>query len=96
MKRTDPKAIGEIINGIISDCNLENAYAEQKACFLWPQIVGQGINRLTTRRFVANGVMHVFLTSAPLKNELRFTAPKLIEAINSAVGTNILSDIVFH
>ncbi|MBO7382311.1 MAG: DUF721 domain-containing protein [Muribaculaceae bacterium] len=96
MKRTEARTFGEIFNEIISDNNLDTAYAEQRACFLWPQIVGQGINRITTRRFVASGVMHVFLTSASLKNELTFTKPRLITAINEAVGTDIITDIVFH
>lgn len=70
--------------------------AEHQACYLWPQIVGQGINRLTTRRYIDHGIMHVYLTSAALRQELSFNADKLVELINRAVGSDVITAIRFH
>lgn len=41
-------------------------------------------------------IMHVYITSAVLKNELSFNRRPLVEAINRAVGRNIITDIRFH
>ena len=70
--------------------------AEQKACFLWPEIVGPGVNRYTTRRYVERGVMHVYITSAVLKNELSYIRTRLVEQINRAVGSDVITSIIFH
>ena len=70
--------------------------AEQRALYMWPEIVGPGVNRYTTRRYVDHGVMHVYLSSAVLKNELSFHKTSLVEQLNRAAGSNVISQIVLH
>ena len=45
MKRTEAKNIGQIINDLLRQENLDVALDEHRASALWPQIVGDGINR---------------------------------------------------
>ncbi len=96
MKRTEAKSIKQIIESALSQGDMNNAIQEQRACYLWPEIVGQGINRYTTRRFVENGRLHVFISSGPLKNELAYHRSRLVDAINQAIGSDILHEIVIH
>lgn len=96
MKRTEPKSVGQIIRESISQSGLSGAYAEQQACYLWPEIMGPGVNRYTFKRYVDHGVMHVYFTSAALKNELSFHRARIVERINQAVGTQAITSIIFH
>ncbi len=96
MKRSEPLSLAQIIDRAISAADVDKAVAEHRACYLWPEIVGQGINRYTTRRFVESGVLHVYLSSAPLKNELSFHRARLVEMINKAVGSDVISSRVLH
>lgn len=97
MKRTDPRLIGDIIAESLRRDGLDTAMAEQRALYMWPEIVGPGVNRYTTRRYVAEGgVMHVYLSSAVLKNELSFHRSSLVEQLNKAAGADVISQIVFH
>lgn len=96
MKRTDPQQIGAIVETMLAQNGLTNLYNEQRLCYLWGDIVGQGINRLTTRRLVENGVLHVWLTSAVLKNELSFQRERLVKVLNEAVGAEVIHDVKFH
>ncbi|MCM1484539.1 MAG: DUF721 domain-containing protein [Muribaculaceae bacterium] len=96
MKRTEPKQIGRIIAEAMEHDGLTSVMAEQRACYVWPEIVGPGINRYTTRRYVERGVMHVYMTSAVLKNELSFIRSSLIARINRAVGSDVITQIIFH
>lgn len=96
MKRQDPKLIGEIINKALHDSNTIGSFNEQKVSYLWPEIVGPGINRYTTRRFVESGVLHVFISSASLKNELQFMRSHLVQELNKAVGADVLKEIIIH
>ena len=50
MKRTDPLSIKELIDKVLDDDSVRDAARAQRLCYLWPDIVGQGINRYTTRR----------------------------------------------
>lgn len=96
MKRTDPQRLGEFIDKVLSQAGISDRLDEHRICAVWPEIVGPGINRHTMRRFVDNGVLHVYLNSAPLKNELLFTRAALVKALNDAVGRQVINDISIH
>lgn len=96
MKRTEAKQIGQIISEALAADGLSGQVAEQRACFVWPEVVGPGVNRYTTRRYVERGVMHVYITSAALKNELTYIRGSLIEQINRSVGSDVINSIIFH
>jgi Zn-ribbon-containing, possibly RNA-binding protein and truncated derivatives len=95
MKRTEAKNIGQIINDLLRKENLDVALDEHRACALWPQIVGDGINRYTIKRYVKDGVMTVHLSSASLANELMLNRDRIIKLINEAIGRDIISEIIF-
>ncbi|MCM1348975.1 MAG: DUF721 domain-containing protein [Firmicutes bacterium] len=96
MKRTEPKSIAEIIRESIDRAGMSDTVAQQRACYLWPEVVGPGVNRYTFKRYVERGVLHVYITSAALKNELSFNRTALVEQINRAVGSQAITSIVFH
>lgn len=96
MKRTEAQSIGEIFDEVLRQNNLDDTFNEQKACFLWPEVVGPQINRRTTRRFVDHGVMHVYISSAPLKSELEFLKPRIIQLLNNAVGAPVIKALMIH
>ena len=95
MKHTEAKNIGQIIADVLRKENLDVALDEHRASALWPQIVGDGINRYTIRRYVKDGVMTVHLSSASLANELMLNRATIIQRINEALGRDIIHEIVF-
>ena len=95
MKRTEAKNIGQIINDLLKKENLDVTLDEHRASALWPQIVGDGINRYTIKRYVKDGVMTVHLSSASLANELMLNRTTLIARINEALGCEIIREIIF-
>lgn len=96
MKRTEPRTIGSIINEVLANTGMTSTFNEQKACHAWPDVAGPIIDRHTSKRYVDHGILHVYLTSAALKQELTFHRAKLVERINALVGAPVLTDIRFH
>ncbi len=96
MKQTHPRLIGDIVAEALRRAGLEDTEREHRAAYLWTEVVGPGINRYTVRRYVERGVMHVYLSSPALRNELSFHRSRLIEALNAAVGAEVISAIEFH
>ena len=96
MKWTEPKTFGEIFKEAMARTGLNDVYDEQRAACLWTEIVGPTVNRLTTRRYIADGVLHVYISSAPLKSELNFLTDTLMSRINEAVGHPVVKSIIIH
>ena len=96
MKRTYPRHIGAIIDEVVERSGLTDTLNDQRAAAIWIDVVGPAINRYTSRRFVDHGTMHVYLTSAPLKNELQFVKERLVAALNNALGAEIVKEIIIH
>lgn len=96
MKRTEAKTVGEIFTEAMSQAGMGDVYNEQRASFLWPEIVGPTINRMTTRRYIEAGVLHVYISSASLKSELSFLTDTLKQRINDSIGKQVVKSIVIH
>ncbi len=95
MKRTEAKNVGQIINDLLKKENLDVALDEHRASALWPQIVGDGINRYTISRSVRGGAVSYRLSSASLANELMLIRASIIQRINEALGREIIHEIIF-
>ncbi len=96
MKRTDPQILKDVIEDALKKADLTDTFREQQACYLWPEVVGHGVNRYTTRRYVERGTLHVYITSGPLKSELQFMRSRIMEQLNNTVGANVINEIIIH
>lgn len=96
MKKYRALSVGEIIDQAIARTGNSDTFERQQACYLWQEVVGPGINRYTTRRWIEGDVMHVSLTSASIKSELTYCRDSLVDAINNALGHQVISAIIIH
>lgn len=96
MNRQDPKSLREIIEEALSMTGMTDDFNRRRLSALWPEVVGPAINRMTVKRFVDGGILHVWMTSAVLKNELSFNRASLTNALNRAAGAEVITDIKFH
>lgn len=96
MRRPEPQLLADIIKEKLMTDGIESQFNEQRVLYLWSEVVGPGVNRYTTRRFIDRGVLHLYISSASLKSELSFMRPKLIEVLNKAVGAQVVTEIQFH
>lgn len=96
MKRTDPQSIRQIIDTVIDRAGNRREMQEHRAAYLWVDVVGPEINRLTTARHVRDGVLHVTISSASVKSELQFMKSTLVAHINEIMGAEIIKGIMIH
>lgn len=97
MKKTDPQSVSEIFDEVIRQSNLSDRFKVEQACAMWADVVGFHINRRTAKRYMdAHGVLHVVITSGPLKSELEFLKSQIIERLNKAVGAPVVKGLMIH
>ena len=96
MKRTEPMSIRQIIDRVMDSSARRDDILAMRASYLWADIVGPGVNRYTSRRYVKEGVLHVYISSGPLKSELSFRREAIIKSINEILGREVVTAIKFH
>ncbi len=96
MKRTDPLSVKQIIDAVLLSEDRKDNALQHRAAWMWGEVVGPGVNRLTTRRYVVDGVLHVYISSASLKQDLGYQRQSIVEHINNAIGAEVITKIQLH
>ncbi len=96
MRRAKPLQIGEIIEKMITDTGLRPAMERRSVEAMWPEIVGRHIASYTRRVVLDGKKLHVYIDSAPLKEELGYLRETLIEQINRLAARHAVDNIIIH
>ncbi len=96
MKRHYPEHISAVISKAIEASGATDTFRRQRACYMWTEVVGPTINRMTVRRWIERDELHVVIASGPLKNELSFMSSSIVKSINEAIGTELISRLIIH
>ena len=97
MKRTDAIPVGDILQDFFK----ENPLTKQKILEIrikhaWGNILGPMIMRSTQKLFVKNRILHVFINSSVLRNELSMNKKRLLKSLNDYAGEETITDIVIR
>ncbi len=94
MKKDNEKEIGKEIKLLFKSYHLDEKIAEVRIKELWETIMGKSIKNYTTGIRLYKGVLTVFIESAPLKQDLKFSKDNIIHRINEELGEKMVRDLV--
>ena len=60
----------------------------------WEKIMGKTIAKYTDKIEIVGSTLFISSTVAPLKNELLYQKPKIIERVNEALGEKVIKEVV--
>ena len=60
----------------------------------WEKIMGKTIAKYTDKMEIVGTTLFISSTVAPLKNELLYQKPKIIERVNEALGEKVITEVV--
>lgn len=89
-------SIRQIIDQVMDTSARRDEMLAMRASYLWADLVGPGVNRFTSRRYVKDGILHVYITSGPLKSDLAFHRNFLLAEINRILGRPVIREIRLH
>ncbi len=96
MKRTEPKLFDEVFQEMIEATGLRVKLEAHSIEAVWPRVVGDYIASFTGRRYVKDRVFHVYLVSAPIKEQLSYMREALVKSLNEAAGADVIDAVVIH
>jgi len=96
MLRNKTITLGEALGELIKEYRLEKGLKDAAVLNIWEEIAGKVITARTKRIYLKDGVLHIYLTSSVLRNELMMLRDSLKSRINSRAGEEVVREIVLH
>ncbi len=95
MRRTKPVRLGELWDDWLKEApGIARKLAEAKVSDAWPSVAGHAAACCTASIEVKNGVLHVRLTSSVVRSELFMRRAALADALNRAVGMEVIRTVI--
>ena len=95
-KKFEPKTIGRILDDIVSSKALKKGLTNEKVNQLWSKLMGENIDRYTDKIIVKNKTVTIYLSCAPLREELTYGKDKIIKLINEETDVKLIEKIIFR
>ena len=96
MRRNKTITLGEALGELIKEYRLEKGLKDAAVLNIWEDIAGKVITARTKRIYLNDGVLHIYLTSSVLRNELMMLRDSLKSRINSRAGEEVVREIMLH
>lgn len=94
MKRTDPIAVGDILEDFFAQRRLRGAINEGRAVELWAEVVGSYVAQFTEDVYIRGGVLYVTLSSAAMRSEVHIRRRYYVTLINERMGVRAVRNIM--
>lgn len=93
---SDIKPLGKVLEDLLQTYRLKSKVNEVNLVRQWEQIVGPLISKRTEKIILKNGVLHITINSAPLKQELNYSKDQILELIDQKFGKGYVKSIEVH
>lgn len=95
MRRSKAEQVGDIVRLFMRQEGLETPYNQYRLVNSWEEVMGEGIARFTSEKFIKNQTLFVKITSPVVKNDLMMARSSIVKKLNDAVGCQVISEIRF-
>ena len=96
MRKNKTISLKEALDDLVKEYRLEKGLSEAYVINIWESIAGRVIMARTRKTYVRDGVLHIYLTSSVVRNELMMLRDTLKGRINTRAGKEVVRDIVIH
>ena len=92
----EESSIGDVLKQFISQNKLEAGMDVVNVRDAWKNLMGNGVNNYTTEIQLKGSTLYVALSSAVLREELRYGKDKIIKMINEELRKELVTNLVLR
>ena len=85
----------KVLKKAISESGIKKALDQEDAVFIWGEIVGKNISKVTEAKGVDKGTLVIKTESATWRQELHMQKKEIINKINKKIGSIAIKEIRF-
>lgn len=84
----------DALNKMLEQSQWKERYLAEKIKLDWEKLMGKTVSRHTNDLIIKDRKLYIYTDVAPLKNELSYNKPLLIEKINQHLEENFIKEII--
>ena len=96
MRRKNEQSIGEVLKNMFKEYGLERKYQRAEIEHVLNELLGPSVSKVTTKVYLREGKLTVYLDSSLVKHELNMMRTRLITALNEAMGSEVVKEITLR
>ena len=85
----------KVLKKAISESGFKKALDQEDAVFIWGEVVGKNISKVTEAKGVDKGTLFIKTESATWRQELHMQKKEIINKINKKIGSIAIKEIRF-
>jgi hypothetical protein len=86
--------IGDALRDFLNKSKLKSGLRAVQIESAWEEIMGKTIARYTDKIQIVNHTLFIYTSVGPLKQELLYQKPKIIERVNEAFQEEVISEVI--
>ncbi len=94
MERSNTQNIREIIRAYLKESGLEKPLKERQLIQSWESLLGKSVARATTKIYIKDKKLFVYLRSSVIRNELFMLQEEILKKLNEAAGEELVKEII--
>ncbi len=87
-------SLGDALRNFLQKSRLKGSIQALQIEEIWEEIMGKTIAKYTEKIQIHGHTLYITTHMAPLKQELQYQKPKIIERVNEALGEKTISEVV--
>ena len=87
-------SLAEALKEFLNKSRLKGGIQALQIQDAWEKIMGKTIAKYTDKIEIVGSTLFISSTVAPLKNELLYQKPKIIERVNEMLGERVITEVV--
>jgi len=96
MFKRDVKSLADILQTVLRKEGFETPLLQKRLIEPWDAVVGPTVARYSGDKFIKNQTLFIKILNPALRQDLSMMRQKLVQRLNSQVGSFIISDIKFY
>lgn len=96
MRNGNEQSIKEVINNLLGEYRLQDKLSEVNLVQSWEKLMGKLIAKNTSKIYIKDKKLFLYLESPALKQELLYSKSKIIEIINKETGTILINEVIIR
>jgi hypothetical protein len=96
MRRSKTISLAEALNDYIKEMNLGDKLSEVGVINSWEETVGKAISSRTTKIYIRDHILYIYLNSSVVRNELLMLREVLKDKLNQKAGAEVIKEIILR